>query len=368
MSDSNILKPDYLFEVSWEVCNKVGGIYTVISTKALTQVKEFNDNYILIGPDVWKETSANPEFKEDKFLYRSWREEAESEGLRLKVGRWNIAGKPVAILVDFTQYFSIKDKIFAEFWEKYKLDSLSGQWDYTEPAMFGYAAGKVIESFYTHNCSGRDKLIAQFHEWMTGSGILYLKDRVLQVGTVFTTHATAIARSIAGNGLPLYKNIETYNAEALAKDFNIIAKQSLEKLSAQLADTFTTVSEITAKECECFLGKKVDIVTPNGFEDSFVPANDIFNQKREDARNKLFDVAEALLNQEVSRKSMLVCISGRYEFKNKGIDLFIDAMGKLNNRDDVGNEVIAFLRSPETSRAPVKIFSTGWASRILILP
>jgi phosphorylase/glycogen(starch) synthase len=354
MSENNLLKPDYLFEVSWEVCNKVGGIYTVISTKALTQVKEFNDNYILIGPDVWKETSANPEFKEDKFLYRSWREEAESEGLRLKVGRWNIAGKPVAILVDFTQYFTIKDKIFAEFWEKYKLDSLSGQWDYVEPAMFGYAAGKVIESFYIHNCSGRDKIIAQFHEWMTGSGILYLKDRIPQAGTVFTTHATAIARSIAGNGLPLYRNIETYNAEILAKDFNIVAKQSLEKLSAQLADTFTTVSEITAKECECFLGKAIDIITPNGFEDSFVPVKEIFEQKREEARNKFFDVAEALLNQQFSRDSMLVCISGRYEFKNKGIDLFIDSIGKLNKRDDLDKDIIAFILVPANQAGPRK--------------
>ncbi|MGD0711383.1 MAG: alpha-glucan family phosphorylase [Bacteroidales bacterium] len=352
MSENNMLKPDYLFEVSWEVCNKVGGIYTVISTKALTQVNEFNDNYILIGPDVWKETSVNPEFIEDKFLYRSWREEAESEGLRLKVGRWNIAGKPVAILVDFTQYFAIKDKIFAEFWENYKLDSLSGQWDYTEPAMFGYAAGKVIESFYIHNCSGRDKIITQFHEWMTGAGILYLKDRVPQAGTVFTTHATAIARSIAGNGLPLYKNIETYNADVLAKDFNIVAKQSLEKISAQLSDTFTTVSEITAKECKYFLGKEVDIITPNGFEDSFVPAKEVFDTKKEEARKKLFDVAEALLNQQLSRSSMLVCISGRYEFKNKGIDLFIDSLGKLNKRDDVGNEVIAFILVPANQSGP----------------
>ncbi len=346
MSDNKLLKPDYLFEVSWEVCNKVGGIYTVISTKALTIQQEMKDNFILIGPDVWKETSANPEFIEDKFAYRAWREEAESEGLRLKVGNWQIAGNPIAILVDFTPYFAIKDKVFAELWENYKLDSLSGQWDYVEPAMFGYAAGKVIESFYKFNISGRDKVIAQFHEWMTGAGILYLKDRVPQVGTVFTTHATAIARSIAGNGLPLYRNIEKYNADALAKDFNIVAKQSLEKTSAQLADSFTTVSEITAKECEFFLEKKVNLVTPNGFEDSFVPDAGVFEEKRTTARAKLFEVAEALLNQQLSRDSMLVGISGRYEFKNKGIDLFIDSLGALNKRNDLNKDIIAFILVP----------------------
>ena len=354
MTENKLLKPDYIFEVSWEVCNKVGGIYTVISTKAQTLINEFKDNFILIGPDVWKETSANPEFIEDKFLYRSWREEAESEGLRLKVGRWKIAGNPVAVLVDFTPYFAIKDKIFAEFWEKYKLDSLSGQWDYVEPAMFGYAAGKVIESFYEYNISGRDKVIAQFHEWMTGSGILYLKSRVPQIGTVFTTHATAIARSVAGNGLPLYRNLKTFNVETLAIDFNIVAKQSLEKLSAQLSDSFTTVSEITALECEYFLDKPVDIVTPNGFDDAFVPDKDNFDQKRIEAKEKLFSVAEAVTNQFISRESMLVCISGRYEFKNKGIDLFIDSLGKLNKCDDLKKDILAFILVPGNQAGPKK--------------
>ena len=38
--NKNILSPDYIFEVSWEVCNKIGGIHTVISTKSLTLVNE----------------------------------------------------------------------------------------------------------------------------------------------------------------------------------------------------------------------------------------------------------------------------------------------------------------------------------------
>jgi len=126
MSEKKLLKPDYLFEVSWEVCNKVGGIYTVVATKAPGVQQEYGNNYILIGPDVWKETSQNPEFTEDKSILRVWRERAENEGLRIKIGRWNIKGRPVVILVDFTQYIPSKDKILAEFWEKYKLDSITG--------------------------------------------------------------------------------------------------------------------------------------------------------------------------------------------------------------------------------------------------
>jgi len=171
----NQIKPDYIFETSWEVCNKIGGIYTVISTKAPNIVNEYGDNYILIGPDVWKETHENPDFIEDKSLYRAWREKAESENFHFRIGHWNIIGSPVVILVDFTQYFSEKDKIFAEFWETYRLDSLPGGWDYIEPALFGYAAARIIENFYDFYLSAEDKIIAHFHEWMSGTGVLYLK-------------------------------------------------------------------------------------------------------------------------------------------------------------------------------------------------
>ena len=267
LKDKALLVPDYIFETSWEVCNKVGGIYTAIASKAELMVAEFKDNLIMIGPDVWKETHQNPEFIEDKFLFRSWREVAEAEGLRIKVGRWNIAGKPAVILVDFTPYFSEKDKIFAHFWETYKLDSLTGDWDYVEPAFFGYAVGKVIESFYQYNLSYLDKIVAQFHEWLTGTGILYLKEHVPQIGTVFTTHGTMVGRTIAAHHLPLYKNLDNYSAETIARQFSIMAKFSLEKLAAQEADCFTTPSQITNNECRHFLEKEADVLTPNGFND-----------------------------------------------------------------------------------------------------
>lgn len=340
------IRPDYIFEASWEVCNKVGGIYTVVSTKAKSVVKEYKDNYIVIGPDVWKENTPNPEFIEDKYLYKSWREEAEANGLRFRIGRWNIAGNPIAILVDFTPYFAEKDKVFASFWEFYKLDSLSGQWDYIEPSLFGYAVAKVIESFYEYNLTASDKIIAHFHEWMTGTGILYLKKFVPQIGTVFTTHATVLGRCIAGNGLPLYNNLSTYNADIIAKEFGVVSKYSLEKLSAIEVDGFTTVSELTNNECKQFFGKSVDFVTPNGFEDSFVPSKSDFERKRTDARTKTLSILSALINQPLAEDSLMIINSGRYEFKNKGIDLFIEAMGKLNKRTDLEKDIVAIIAVP----------------------
>ncbi len=352
MNSKTPIRPDYLFEVSWEICNKVGGIYTVVATKASGIQREFGDNYLLIGPDVYKETGDNPDFIEDKFIYRSWREKAESEGLRLRIGRWNIKTNPIVVLVDFTPFFAVKDKIFAEFWEKYKLDSLTGQWDYIEPVLFGYAAGKIVESFYEYNLSAQDKIIAQFHEWMTGAGILYLRDRVPQVGCIFTTHATALGRCIAGNNLQLYKDFESFNPELTALRFNINAKYSLERLSAHESDAFTTVSDLTAKECHQFLGRDVDVVTPNGFDEALIPSNADLDKLRKNARAKLVEVAQALLNQEIPADSLFIVNSGRYEFRNKGIDLLIDALGEINRNNKTKKTIVAFLTIPANQLGP----------------
>jgi glycogen phosphorylase/synthase len=349
-----LLRPDYLFEVSWEICNKVGGIHTVISTKALTLVQEHKNNLILIGPDVWRDTEQNPEFIEDLQLFSSWKNKALEEGLRVRIGRWNIEGKPVVVIVDFTPFFSKKDEIFKTFWEEYKLDSISGQWDYVEPGLFGYAAGKVIESFTKFQLTQRHRIIAQFHEWMTGTGLLYLKTNMPQIGNIFTTHATVMGRCIAGNNIPLYSKLEKYNAEQKAIEFNVVSKQSLEKVSAVEADCYTTVSEITAKECAQFHGKEVDIVTPNGFENSFVPEGEEFKLRRIEAKVKFYEVAEALLAHDVTKDALVVGISGRYEFKNKGLDVFIDALAKLNKCSTLEREVLAFILIPAGHHGPRK--------------
>lgn len=345
------MKVELIFETSWEVCNKVGGIHTVISTKVLNIINELRDNYILIGPDVWREEVTNPEFIPDESLFNEWKTIAASEGLRVKTGRWNIAGKPIVILIDFTPYFGQQNEIFAHLWETYKLDSISGQWDYVEPALFGYSAGKVIDSF-TSFYHDNNNIVAQFHEWMTGTGILYIEENAPWIATVFTSHATVLGRCIAGNNRPLYGKMKEYNPQQIAREFNIVAKQSLEKMTASVADVFTTVSEITSRECAFFLGKEVDIVTPNGFEDSFVPHSDIFEEKRINAREKLIKVAESVLGYSISEDCMLIANSGRYEFRNKGVDIYIDSLGELNRNDTLSKECVAFLLMPAYHKGP----------------
>ncbi|MCG8702359.1 MAG: DUF3417 domain-containing protein, partial [Bacteroidales bacterium] len=342
----NNKKPDYLFEVSWEVCNKVGGIHTVVATKSVSLIKEFSDNLILIGPDLIKETGTNPEFEQDDNLFADWVQQAYHQGIHVKAGRWKIQGKPISLLVDFSNYFNRKDEIFSRLWEDFKLDSLSGQWDYIEPTLFGYAVGEMIESFIRFHCNTDQTAVAQFHEWMTGSGLLYLKTHLPQVATAFTTHATALGRSIAGNNKPLYNKLEKYNTEEVAKEFNLVSKQSLERLAAVEADVFTTVSEITARECSHFLSRNVDVVTVNGFEDSIIPAEKERVQKRTTGREKMLKVASALLGEELPKNTYIVSTGGRYEYKNKGIDLLIDALGDIRKNEKLDRPLVAFLLIP----------------------
>ena len=346
--------PDYLFEVSWEVCNKVGGIYTVIATKALHLQSQLGRHHILIGPDVWMHRASNPDFLEEPRLFQSWRQQAAQEGLRFRVGRWNIPGRPIAILVDYKHLLPKADSILSEGWQLFGVDSLSGDWDYKESAIFGYAAGQVIESFWNYNLSEADKVVAQFHEWQTGSGILYLKKERIPVATVFTTHATCMGRCIAGNNLPLYDSMDSFNGDEMARRFNNVARHSLEKISARNADVFTTVSDITAKECARLLGRPVDIVTPNGFENSFTPATDEdYNKLHDAARERLIRVATAMSGEEVPQDAIFVGIGGRYEYHNKGIDIFVDSLEKLLKEGHEGRPVQAFIMIPSGHHGPV---------------
>lgn len=347
--------PDYLFEASWEVCNKVGGIYTVIATKALYLKSQLNKHHILIGPDVWMDTESNPDFIEDPQLYKTWKSIIAEEGLRVRIGKWNVPGTPIAILVDFKQFLTQQNEILTQFWKQYGVDSITGNWDYKESALFGYAAGRVIESFYKYNLSASDKVVAQFHEWQTGAGLLYLKSAGIPVSTVFTTHATVLGRCLAGNNLPLYNDMETFNPEERARQFNVTACHSLEQKSAQNSDIFTTVSETTAKECEKFLGRKVDVVTPNGFENCFTPATDEeYDEKRRTARHRLIQIAEAMSGEKVPEDAILVATSGRYEYRNKGIDVFLDALDKLNKSNFEGRPIQAFVMVPAGHNGPSK--------------
>jgi len=337
--------PDYIFESSWEVCNKVGGIYTVLSTRAKTLQEALQDKIVFIGPDFWKEQES-PYFKEDKNVFADWQSAAYEQELKVRVGRWTVPGEPLAILVDFNPFFEKKNEIYGWLWENYGVDSLHAYGDYDEASMFSYAAALVVESFYNFYLDEKQKVIYHANEWMCGLGALYINNKLPQIGTIFTTHATSIGRSIAGNMKPLYDYLFAYNGDQMAGELNMQSKHSIEKQTAHYVDCFTTVSDITAKECVELLDKPVDVVLPNGFDDSFVPSAQKFNRKRNAARRKMLEIANALLGEELDDDTLLISTSGRYEFRNKGIDVFVEAMNRLLRDRDLKKKVVAFIEVP----------------------
>ena len=346
---------DLLFETSWEVCNKVGGIYAVLSTKAKTLQKQYKDNLIFIGPDLWSEDTPSPYFIEGKSPLSAWLAQAQlPESMRVRVGRWDVPGKPVALLVTYDTLYRYKDALYTEMWNRYRVDSLHAYGDYDESCMFAYAAALVIESIVKWKDNPELKVVAHFDEWTTGMGLLYLKAHLPQVATVFTTHATSIGRSICGNGKPLYDYMEGYHGDQMAGELNMQSKHSLEKAAAHAADAFTTVSNVTARECQQLL-ERYPLVTPNGFEQNYVPKGSKFTAMRTAARQRMLKVAACLTGQHYADDTLIVATSGRLEVRNKGIDIYLDAVASL--RKSLGfvsskRKVIALVLVPAWMKSP----------------
>ncbi|MDE5744641.1 MAG: glycogen/starch synthase [Paramuribaculum sp.] len=353
--DSYKVALDLLFETSWEVCNKIGGIYTVLSTKAKTLQKLYKDKVIFIGPDVWSDENPSPYFIDTPSILEDWKNKAKlPKGINVRTGRWDVPGKPIVILVKFEGIYADKDQYYSEMWSRFGVDSLHAYGDYDESCAFSLAAGAVIESvcsFYKATPKSKKSVIAHFDEWQTGMGLLYVKWKLPQVATIFTTHATSIGRSICGNGKPLYGYLDAYNGDVMARELNMEAKHSLEKAAAHAADCFTTVSDVTARECEQLLDLRPHVVTPNGFEKNFVPARSKFDDARAAARKKLIDVAEALTGRIFPENTMLVATSGRCEYRNKGIDVYLDAVASLGF-SDIKRPVVAFVMVPAWMKEP----------------
>jgi phosphorylase/glycogen(starch) synthase len=330
----------YLFEVSWEVCNKVGGIYTVITSKVTEAIKNYGDRYLVLGPDF----KTNIDFEEtDEDYWTKIREGTAMKELSCRFGRWKIPGEPRAILVNFSKRYN-KDQLLYQIWEDYGVDSIAGGWDYVEPVMFSCACSEVIEIIY--NLMARpqgESAVAHFHEWMCGAGLLSLKKRVPEIGTVFTTHATILGRTLAGSGVDIYNVMDNLSPQREAAAHNITAKYSMETVSTREADCFTTVSDITATEAKNFLGRYPDVITPNGLDIEHIPDLAENRAPALKSREKLLQAASRFLRREFPVTSKIMVISGRYEFHNKGIDIFLNALGRLEKKLSDKDCIVAFL-------------------------
>ncbi len=346
-------KLDLLFETSWEVCQKIGGIYAVLSTKARQLKDKFGDKLIFIGPDVWNENKPSPYFKEKKSLFKS----ASSKltlpwDIKIRTGRWDIPGSPQVILINTGETAKHLDSIYGEMWEKYGVDSLHSYGDYDESCIFSIAAAIVIKNLSGYLNADESKVAAHFDEWTTGMGLLYTQLIMPKAATLFTAHATCIGRSICGNGKHLYEYFHGYNGDQMANELNMQSKHSLEKAAAHAADCFTTVSRVTAREAQQLLDIYPQVVTPNGFEPNFVPKTAKYNKLRKEGRARLIDIASKLYGEDINEDAFLIATSGRHEYRNKGIDLFLDSLVEMENMMDDDKTVVAFILVPGWVKEP----------------
>lgn len=338
-----------LFEISWEVCNKVGGIYTVLSTKARTLVERFGDDYVVIGPWLLGEGQREAPFDEQPGAWPELVRDCAEAGLEVRVGRWRTPGRPRAILVEFSKLYQEKDDILASLWEDYEVDSLSGDWDYVEPVLFGHAAARVVELFWENYLDRRHRrAVVQAHEWMTASALLRVQKRLPALGTVFTTHATMLGRALSSLGHSPEDGLGDRTPEELASEHGVVAKHSIEGVAAREADVFTTVSEITAREAELLHGRAPDPLLPNGIDLAVV--DEVAGPVgREEAREKLLHLAGRFLGQDVS-DALLLAVSGRYEFHNKGLDVLLDALARVDAQP--GRRIVLLALVPAGNSGP----------------
>ena len=347
-------KADILFEVSWEVCNKVGGIYTVVKSKAARMAEAYGSNYFLIGP--YFASRALGEFQEEvpSEICRLPFEELKKDGIICHFGKWLIEGMPYAILIDFVNYRHKVNEIKRQLWDWYRIDSLRASEDYDEPIAWAYCAGMLLEKLA--GCSQNKKIVAHFHEWLSGVGLLYIKKKNVKIAAVFTTHATVLGRTLASSNIDLYNVWNKINPDNEVYKYNVEAKHLVEKNSAAFADVFTTVSEITGMEAEYLLKKKPDVLLPNGLDISKFPTFEELVIKHRLQRDRIrefmlyyffpyhtFDLKETLI----------YFIAGRYEFHDKGIDIFIKALGRLNEKLKQAKSkktIVAFIWVPANFR------------------
>ena len=341
-----------LLETSWEVCNKMGGIYTVLASRAATMTRRHPQDIIFVGPLLAAEGEALPlDFIPTAVPeLAAWQREASSElGLRLVVGRWAVAGEPAVVLVDFKPLWQEQGELYFETWKEYGIEGDKGYGDYDESCLFAVAAARVMQSILGYYQPKQQ--IALFNEWQTGLGLLWLHLHAPQVKTIFITHATTVGRSIAGNYKELYTYMEAYQGDQMARELGVEAKHTLEKRAAHTADVFATVSRLTAREAKQLLERE-PVVLPNGFHVGASPLSSSLAAKRRKARRLLGAVASKLYGTPIDERAYFVSLGGRYEYRNKGIDLFIESLYRFSQQYQGEREIVACLLVPAWEAGP----------------
>ena len=337
-------KKQFLFEVAWETCNQVGGIYTVIRTKVPSMVEKWGDDYALLGP--YFTHTAAAEFEplvlpeEDSPINNSIRT-LRSLGLKVHYGHWLITGKPKIILFDIDSVHNQIDAIKGRIWENHKISTLGVEELVNQTIAFGEMVRLFITELALENKSKKE-IIVHFHEWMASTCLPDLRKDKVKISSVFTTHATMLGRYLAGNVPNFYEVIDQFDWLKEAKHYGIEAQVSFERAAAQKANVLTTVSDITAKECQYFLGRIPELILPNGLNIQRFAAlhehQNLHSKYKESISD--FVMGHFFQNQPFDlEQTLYLFTSGRFEYTNKGYDLTLDALKILNQKlKDAGSK------------------------------
>ena len=343
-----------LFECAWEVCWQLGGIYTVLRTKAPAMLQRWGDRYCLIGP--YNPQTAAYEFDEQPAdgLYRDCIDGLAQAGIPAKFGRWLIPGRPQVILVDYRARYGSLDADKYALWADHHISTTVNDSEVNEVVAFGFS---VTEMFARLSPKlGSRPVLAHFHEWMAGVAIPRIAHLRLPIATVFTTHATLLGRYLAGDSPNFYEHLPFINADEQAAKYQIYSKFQIERAATHASTVFTTVSEVTDAEAQQLLGRKADAIVPNGLNIQRFAALHEFQNLHQTYKERIHEFTMGHFFPSYTfdlDKTLYVVTSGRYEYRNKGFDLFIEAMYRLNQRLKQMPDrptVVAFI----VTRAPAK--------------
>jgi glycogen(starch) synthase len=348
--------PALLFEASWEICCQSGGIYTVLRSKAPATVGAWDDSYWLIGP--YREDTAKIEFEPQRpdGVMADTLAELRERGVETHCGRWLITGRPQVVLIDLNSTAAHLSEMKYFLWKDLGIGTPPQEPETDGIVLFGYAVADLLQ--IVHRRLDGFPMLAQFHEWQGALALPLLKFRQVNFATIFTTHATLVGRSLSAANVDLYDRLEQVDAEAIAAEHGILHRFMIERAAAQAADTFTTVSEITAEEARHFLDRVPEALLPNGLNVERAAAPHEFQNLHQQCKERIHDFVRGHFFPSYTfdlERTLYFFTAGRYEYRNKGIDIFIDALCELNRRLKARSEgvtVVAFIITRAAYRSP----------------
>ncbi|KAL7882408.1 hypothetical protein SRHO_G00000660 [Serrasalmus rhombeus] len=350
-----------LFEVAWEVTNKVGGIYTVIQTKAKITVDEWGENFFMIGP--YYEHNFKTQVEQcdpPNAAIKAALESIKNNGCQVHFGRWLIEGTPYVILFDIGAAAWNLDRWKGDLWNTCSI----GLPYHDREANDSLILGSLVAWFFkelTDQLQDKPNVIAHFHEWQTGVGLVLIRSRKLPMATVFTTHATLLGRYLCAGNADFYNNLDKFDIDREAGERQIYHRYCLERAAVHCSHVFTTVSQITAVEADHMLHRQPDVVTPNGLNVKKFSAMHEFQNLHSMNKLKIQEFVRGHFYGHLDfslEKTLFFFIAGRYEFSNKGADVFLEALSRLNyllrvHKSDV-TVVVFFIMPAKTNNFNVE--------------